>query len=343
MHRSGSAAIDDEIRFRRRAFLGLCLGGVFGPPTAAYAGSGAMSFPVSVDHAFGKTVVPRLPRRIVCAGFCDDDSLLAFGLRPIAMVRRGMFKSGVAPWCEPLLGESRPVLLDGVSIDYEAILALEPDLIINVFSGADELVYRKLSTIAPTITYRSGPWLADWREQTRLIGAALGRDNDAEQLISRTRGSIGELAAANPSLAGRTFTFATHFAGSGSMVVYLPGETRVDWLIELGMAVAPGVDRLAKANPGRTSVDVSLELLDTVDADVLVAWYEEGARQAMENEPLFQMFSPVRRRAYVPLEDPLSVWAASWPSVLSIPHVFPRLVPALADAAVRTKGQSEEL
>ncbi|MGE6783853.1 ABC transporter substrate-binding protein [Ensifer adhaerens] len=287
--------------------------------------------------------MPRFPQRIVCAGFCDDDSLLAFGVRPIAMVRRGMFESGIAPWCEPLLGGTRPLLLDGVSVDYETILTLGPDLIVNVFSGADELVHRRLSQIAPTVTYRSGPWMADWREQTRLIGAALGRGSDAEQLIGRARGSIRELAAANPSLAGRTFTFATHFAGSGSMVVYLPGETRVDWLIELGMLVAPGVDRLARANPGRTSVDVSLELLDTVDADILVAWYEEGAREAMEQEPLFQLFAPVRRQAYVPLEDPVSVWAASWPSVLSIPHVFPRLVPALAEAAGRARNRSEAL
>lgn len=323
----------------RRAFLG----GLLSLPTIAESsGAETASFPVSVDHAFGTTIVPRPPRRIVSAGFCDDDSLLAFGARPVAMVRRGMFDSGIAPWCEPLLGSAKPVLLDGVSVDYEAILALEPDLIVNVFSGTDELAYRRLSTIAPTIAYSSGPWRADWREQIRLIGAALGRKSDAERLIVQTRDFIRDLAAHNVSLAGKAFTFATHFAGSGSMVVYLPGETRVDWLSELGMRIAPGVEALARSHPGRTSVDVSLELLDTVDADILVTWYEQGAREAMEAEPLFKLFAPVREGRYVPLEDAVSVWAASWPSVLSIPYVFPRLVPKLAQAAMHSKSQSGE-
>ncbi len=58
------------------------------------------AFPVTVDHALGATVVPARPKRIVTVGWCDEDSVLAFGETPIAMVRRGMFESGIAPWCE---------------------------------------------------------------------------------------------------------------------------------------------------------------------------------------------------------------------------------------------------
>ncbi|MGF6175845.1 iron-siderophore ABC transporter substrate-binding protein [Ensifer sp. 4252] len=290
------------------------------------------SFPVTVEHALGATIVPTRPRRIVTVGWCDEDSVLAFGETPVGMVRRGMFESGIAPWCEAKLGGVRPRLLDGGQADYETILGLEPDLIVNVFSDMDARSYERLSAIAPTVGYASGPWRADWREQTRQIGKALGRSPAAETLIDRTRLFLAALARQNGRLAGRSFTFGTYFPGSGSMVVYLPGETRVDWLIDLGMRVAPGIARLSRENPGRSSLDISLEQLELVESDVLIMWYEGGARGAMESQPLFQLFRPVSSGAYVALEDPVSVWSASWPSVLAIPYGFPGLVPRLAQA-----------
>lgn len=290
------------------------------------------SFPVTVEHALGTTIVPARPKRIVTVGWCDEDSVLAFGETPIAMVRRGMFESGIAPWCEERLGSFRPHLLDGGQADYETILGLAPDLIVNVFSDMDARSYERLSTIAPTIGYASGPWRADWREQTRQIGKALGRGPEAEVLIDRTKSFLARLARQNESLTGRSFTFGTYFPGSGSMVVYLPGETRVDWLVDLGMRIAPGIDQLSRQNPGRSSLDISLEQLDAVESDVLIMWYEGDARGSMENQPLFRLFRPVAAGAYVVLEDPVSVWSASWPSVLAIPYGFPGLVPRLAQA-----------
>ncbi len=290
------------------------------------------TFSVTVDHALGATVVPLPPKRIVTVGWCDEDSVLAFGETPVAMVRRGMFESGIAPWCEEKLGPVRPRLLDGGQADYETILSLAPDLIVNVFSDMDRRSYERLSAIAPTIGYVSGPWRADWREQTRQIGKALGRSQAAEALIDRTKSFLAGLARQNGSLVGRSFTFGTYFPGSGSMVVYLPGETRVDWLVDLGMHVAPGIERLSRENPGRSSLDISLEQLDAVESDVLIMWYEGDARGSMESQPLFQLFRPVASGAYVVLVDPVSVWSASWPSVLAIPYGFPDLVPRLAQA-----------
>jgi iron complex transport system substrate-binding protein len=290
------------------------------------------SFPATVDHALGTTLVKTRPKRIVTVGWCDEDSVLALGETPVGMVRRGMFESGIAPWCEAKLGAAQPRLLDGGQVDYETILSLEPDLIVNVFSDMDRRSYERLSAIAPTIGYTSGPWRADWREQTRQIGKALGRAQEAETLIDQTHSFLAALARQNGRLAGRSFTFGTYFPGSASMVVYLPGETRVDWLTDLGMRVAPGIARLARENPGRSSLDISLEQFGLVESDVLIMWYEGGARGAMESQALFQLFRPVSSGAYVVLEDPVSVWSASWPSVLAIPYGFPGLVPRLAQA-----------
>ncbi len=51
---------------------------------APTAGGGA--FPVTVEHAFGKTEVKQAPKRVVTVGYTDDQAVLAFGIKPVGMV-----------------------------------------------------------------------------------------------------------------------------------------------------------------------------------------------------------------------------------------------------------------
>jgi iron complex transport system substrate-binding protein len=89
------------------------------------------------------------------------------------------------------------------------------------------------------------------------------------------------------------------------------------------------------AEPGVNGTGVSLEDLDRFDADVLIVWYGPGARADAESQQLLQAFGPMRRGAYVPLDDPVSVWATSAVSVLSIPYAFPDFVDRIAAAAAK--------
>lgn len=306
-------------------------------PTFARAQVG--SYPRFVDHAFGRTELRSQPRRLVTIGYGDEAPFLSLGHKPIAIVYSGMFASGMTPWCEQKFGAQRPVLLDGSMIDFEDIARLKPDLIVGVFSQLDAVSYGRLSRIAPTVAYRSGPWRAGWREQTDIAGAILGLDETARQLIAETERLLRSYGDAYPDLKGKSFTFGSYFAGSSRIVVYLPGETRVDWMIEIGMRPSPGVLRLAKAGSGHVSADASLEDLESVAADLLVMWYEPGARQALESQRLFQMFSPVREGRYVALDDPTEIWAASWPSVLAIPYAFPGFLPRMEAAARNSEAR----
>ncbi|WP_170975959.1 ABC transporter substrate-binding protein [Rhizobium sp. FY34] len=294
------------------------------PPSFARAQVGV--YPRAVDHAFGRTELRSQPQRLVTIGYGDEASFLALDYKPIAIVYSGMFASGITPWCEPKFGAQKPELLDGSMVDFEHIARLKPDLIVGVFSQIDAVSYRRLSRIAPTIAYRSGPWRAGWREQTEIAGAILGMEDRAMQLVSETERLLRSFGDAYPALKGRSFTFGSYFAGSSRIVVYLPGETRVDWMIEIGMQPSSGVQQLARANAGHVAADASLEDLESVASDLLVMWYEPGARAALESQRLFQMFSPVRESRYVGLDDPEEIWAASWPSVLAIPYAFPKIL-----------------
>ncbi|MDH6269597.1 iron complex transport system substrate-binding protein [Rhizobium sp. SG_E_25_P2] len=296
-------------------------------------------YPRVIEHSFGRTEVRWTPRRLVTIGYGDEAPFLALGHKPVGIVYSGMFPSGMTPWCEQKFGAQKPELLDGGMIDFEDIARLKPDLIVGVFSQLDAVSYGRLSQIAPTIAYRSGPWRAEWREQTEIAGAILGLDDRARQLIDETERLLRSYGDAYPALKGKSFTFGSYFAGSSRIVVYLPGETRVDWMIEIGMRPSRGVRRLAEAGGGHVSSDASLEDLESVAADLLVMWYEPGARSALESQSLFQMFSPVRQGRYVALDDPTEIWAASWPSVLAIPYAFPGFLPRLADAAKNSERQ----
>lgn len=301
------------------------------PPAFARAQAG--TYPQVIEHAFGRTELRRTPERLVTIGYGDEAPFLALGYKPIAIVYSGMFPSGMTPWCEGLFDTDKPEFLDGSIIDFEQIARLKPDVIVGIFSQIDAVSYRRLSRIAPTIAYRSGPWRAGWREQTEIAGAILGQDKKARQLIAETERLLRSYGDAYPALKGKSFTFGSYFAGSSRIVVYLPGETRVDWMIEIGMRPSPGIQRLDKAVGGHVSADASLEDLEQVAADLLVMWYEPGARSALESQRLFQMFSPVREGRYVALDDPTEIWAASWPSVLAIPYAFPGFLPRMAAAA----------
>ena len=297
-------------------------------------------FPRPIPHALGTTVLSKAPERIVTLGWSSEDAVLALGKTPVGMSRYRFFESGIFPWNEALLGGTRPHLLDG-AIDYEEIAALRPDLILGIYSGIDDHAYKRLSSIAPTVVYRSAPWSADWKEQMDLVGDALGKSDDAKALIAKTTLTLSAMGDRWPVLRGKTFTFGTYIAGASGIVVYLKEDPRVAALLELGLEASPGVAALSAANAGRGSVEVSLEQIDMLDADILIMWYSPGARAAAEAQPLFRMLRAVKRGAYVALEDPVDVWSTSALSVLSVPYGFPRFVPRLAQAATRGQGQGQ--
>ena len=66
-------------------------------PTSGHGGA-----PVTITHAFGETTIPEPPKRVVSAGFTEQDDLLALGVVPIAVTNWfGDQPSGVWPWAQP--------------------------------------------------------------------------------------------------------------------------------------------------------------------------------------------------------------------------------------------------
>lgn len=322
----------------RRNFLMAALGATVSFGWSASATSFDRHFPVSVSHAFGTTIIPEPPRRIVTLGWGGEDALLALGVTPIAMPSYGQFPNGVLPWVANKIGDAKPTLLNQGLIDYEALALLKPDLILAIRTNINAQAWHRLQHIAPTVAYRSGPLQADWKEITELAGAAIGLSGQASDLISATKVQLRDLAKVHPHIRDRTFVFGNYFPASNAIDVYLPPDGRVASLLELGLRIAPSALSFASSTRRKIVASISLELLDTIETDLLILWFPPGARLELEGNSLFKRFSPVVNGGYVPLDDPLAVWVACNPSVLSIPYGFPKFASRLEGTSKHSVG-----
>lgn len=297
------------------------------PPTEATDSSAetASGFPVTIEHKYGETTVPTRPERVVALGATDQDPLLALGVVPVAVANwRG---SSVRPWNEKLFAGAAPTELDdaATAIDFEAIAAADPDLIVSLWSGITESDYTTLSEIAPTIA-QSGEfadWGAPWDVNTRIIGQATGRVDEAEALIADIEGMIAASRDAHPELAGRSITIAADFA-DGNLYITPPDDARYDLLEGLGMNTAPaeldGVETL------------SFEQVDQLNAVDVVFWITlPDATIASDALYLAQPIHTEGRDIFPAAGSDLGL-ALTFGTVLSIPYTLEQLVPMLSAA-----------
>ena len=317
------------------ALGGCSSGGESSSKADTTAGSG---FPVTVDSALGKATISKRPERVVTIGWGSQDVALALGVVPVGMQDMSGDTgepSGILPWDAPKLHGAKPTLLKYTTgeVPYEEIAALRPDVILAVDSGLTGAEYAKLSQIAPTVGYPGKPWLTSWQDQLTMVGKALGETKKAAAVGRSTDELIAGAKQAHPEFSGKTVAFGSGTTTS-SFNLYLAGDSRVQLLRQLGFTVSRSLPSKAPS----FAAQVSLEKLDSIKADVMVAWYlSSSVQKTLESNKLFQRMSAVRRGGYVPLTDPAMVYATSAVSVLSLPWMLDRYLPLLSAAA---KGKS---
>ncbi|GAA1741466.1 iron-siderophore ABC transporter substrate-binding protein [Dietzia kunjamensis subsp. schimae] len=140
----------------------------------------------TVTHAMGETVIDGTPERVVVLDSPHLDALVALGHTPV-----GITESGAGTGAPPYLGDVDADIVGLTSEpDIDAIAALAPDLIIGA-KVRHEAIYDELSGIAPTVySENSG---TDWQEQARITAAAVGEDDEMEQLIDDLDTRIAEV------------------------------------------------------------------------------------------------------------------------------------------------------
>lgn len=300
----------------------------------ARSGGGDDAFPVTIEHTFGETTIEEQPERIVVLGWSAQDTVYALGMAPVGMPSYpyGGGDDGVLPWNDEYFDADETTLLDTADgAPLEQIAALRPDVILAPYEGFDENVYEDLSGIAPTVAYPGEPWTTPWREQTRMIGEALGKSEEADQLITDTENSVAEVAAEHPEFDGLTFAYTS--MGADALYLYLPTDPRVQLIEDLGLTVAPSVETLAEGSESTFYAQLSLEAAPEIDSDVLIGFADGMTSEEVLSSSLYSRVPAIARKAAVVIDDQSFAAAASSVSVLAIPYSLTQLVDGLAAAA----------
>ncbi|MFC7955761.1 iron-siderophore ABC transporter substrate-binding protein [Rhodococcoides kroppenstedtii] len=295
------------------------------------------AFPVTIEHTFGFTEIPSAPERIVTMGWNAQDILGALGVTPVGQPRYtyGADENGVMPWAQEFYDADATTLYEDPAAgdpDVEALAALGPDLVLAPYEGFSQTYYDTLSGVAPVVAYPGGAWQTTWQEQTTMIGEAVGKPTEAQDLIDGLGERLAAEAEANPEFAGKTIAVVNLDTDGGQANVYLPTDPRVQVLNEMGFVNAPGVTALADADTtGSFFSTVSLENVQSFDADVVVAFTPEGF--TFDSVPALATLPAVQSGAAIAMTDEQVIAGLSNVNPVSTPWVLERILPQLKDAA----------
>ncbi|MFC7823901.1 iron-siderophore ABC transporter substrate-binding protein [Streptomyces sp. NPDC057375] len=301
------------------------------------APAAAGAFPVTVEHAFGTTKIEKAPERVVSVGYTDDQTVLAFGIKPVGMVDQYPNPAGRSPdintqwpWVKDKWGDSKPevVMKNGdTGPNYEKIAALRPDLIIAVYSEIDRAAYDKLSRIAPTVGRTKGekePFSAPWQDNALHIAKALGKAEEGEKMVADIQGKLDAAKQAHPEFAEQTAVVLSWY--KDSVAPFTSTDVRGRLVTGIGFKYQTKIDEVAG---GDFYTTLSPERVDLVDVDRVFVINDKADQDALKKFELFTNLDAVKNGKVSYLldsEGPAVGAAISQGTLLSMPYAVDELV-----------------
>ncbi|KAF0965425.1 ABC transporter substrate-binding protein [Rhodococcus sp. T7] len=244
-------------------------------------------FPRTVDHFRGSTEIPAAPQRIVALDNSFTDAVLLLEAPLVGYVDYR------EPGLPDYLGTTRDEFAaDAKSVgkvsnaSLEQIAALQPDLIISA-EVRDGKNYEQLSAIAPTIfTETTGP---TWKDNIRLVGKALGKEDLAEQKIGAYEERAAAVGAEVNETASNPAISVVRFAGEPTARLYRTTSFSGIVLSDAGLA-RPQSQGPDPADPDNIMQAVSTELISEAEADVIFVstWQDPAGKSAEAAKPFLE-------------------------------------------------------
>lgn len=282
----------------------------------------AISLPgATITHKFGTTTVPAHPQRVVTVGWTDQDFVLALGVIPVS-TRSYFDHYNEYPWIRTATNGAGVSTWGGSSsLDFEAITANKPDLILAIYESIDKPTYDRLSTIAPTVIQSSD--YADeetpWDIQLLTTGKALGKEAKAAELAEQVHNRINLIRQDNPEFAGKTLV-VDFGPNTGGHYLLPEHDPRRSLFTALGFKTQD------------ISGDISEERLDLIDHDIL--FINGATKEDMLASPAFSRLNVVRddRTLYTSFDSPLSgalTYSGPYAMLYALDVLTPQLFNAL--------------
>ncbi|MGW0708419.1 iron-siderophore ABC transporter substrate-binding protein [Streptomyces sp. NPDC002643] len=306
---------------------------------ASDSGSASASgaFPVTVEHFFGSTEVTKAPERVVTVGYTDDQTVLAFGVKPVGMTDQYPNPEGQSPdintqwpWTKDKWGDSKPevIMKNGDSgPNFEKIASLRPDLIIAVYSEVDQAAYDKLSKIAPTVARTKAekePFSAPWQDNALQIAKALGKADEGQKMVDDIQGQLDTAKSDHPELADQTAVALSWY--ENSVAPFTSTDVRGRLVSGIGYKYQTEIDKIAD---GSFYTKLSPERIDLVDVDHIFVINDKADTDALKKFELFANLDAVKKGNVSYLldsEGPAVGAAISQGTLLSMPYAIDELV-----------------
>ena len=277
------------------------------PSDSGSAASGA--FPVTIKQAQGTVTIPKQPKRVVTLGWGSTDAAIALGTIPVGAEKSswGGEKDGQYPWIVSAVKKAGGTLPQMVTmypeLDMKKVVSLKPDLILAPYSGLTNAQYKQLSQLAPTVSFPDKSWGTTWQQAITISGKALGKPAAAATIVSGIKKRFAAAAKANPEFAGKSIAYL-YASQPGTLGVYQPGDSRVDYLRYLGFVNDPSMDALPQTAEHYSEFGLeSANKLDTTD--VVLTWFNSTDNEKeVGAQPLYAQIPAVKRGSYVPMADP---------------------------------------
>ncbi|MFF2088266.1 ABC transporter substrate-binding protein [Nocardia sp. NPDC058176] len=276
--------------------------------------------------------------RVVALGWSDGAIAVELGVTPVAIydwMGFGEASKGVGEWDAAAVGTT-PQLISAQSagdFNMQEIEEFDPDLILNVRAKADSDITANLRKIAPVVTAPegTGDYAVNWKTQTELIGAALGKSDEADTLVTETTDAQQTVRSEHPEFADKRFVYGAKFGTAYG--AYLAGDARFDFFSELGFVQNPPVTQLQSSG---FFAQVPVERVGDLDAQVAVFTTIGLPFTELENDTLINSLAVVRedRAVRLPEDDPaIQALAAGTPKSLrfALDRITPQLTAATAN------------
>jgi iron complex transport system substrate-binding protein len=295
------------------------------PPPSAPSKEG-----VTITHLFGQTVIKTPPKRVVSAGYTEQDDLLALGVVPVAVTNWfGDQPFAVWPWAQPKLGGAQPAVLNldnGISVDQ--ISGLKPDLIVAINAGLDSDTYQKLSAIAPTVAQSDGDaFFEPWKDQATTIGQAVFQADQMKALIDGVDKQFVAVAQNHPQWKTKRALLMQGTLFRGSVVATAAGW-RTDFLNQMGLVVADSIKPLVSDHRAVIPRDQIKAVLDSADVVIWTTESPDEQKALLADPEIAGSQATAQNRHVFTTKD--QAGAIAFGSPLSYPMIADQLPPLIA-------------
>ena len=239
-----------------------------------------------VQSVKGEVEIPANPQKIVdISGSSEELALL--GHIPVGTANVDSYQTDKVPsYVEDKLGNAKVVghsMMD--TMDIEAILSLEPDLII--MAPRQEKIYDQLKEIAPVVMLEDQS--NDWEAKLEDIAELFGQEDEAEKWLDNYYDKAKKLGDEIKSTNGDK-TYLTVLSSSGQFMVFTEGG--IGTILKEDMKL-PQPTNMPKQD-SITLPTVTMEGLTEIDADQIIVIATESDKADLEKSSVWKEMRAVK-------------------------------------------------